>query len=121
MRFILAAGILLWSGTVLGAQVSPTPSMQVDHSGTATGSAVSVLSAGSITGGYRTDCFLQNNGAHTMYYSFTGTATSSSKELAPTYIMKCTNGVNAESGALSLLGTSGDAYSLTESFTSGQQ
>lgn len=107
---------------VMAGQVSPTPVSQVDHSGTATGSAVTVLTANTCAGstGCRADCTLQNTGANVMYYSFTGTATSSSRQLQPGFIMNCSGGVSVDQTALSLLGTNGDTYSLSESFPTGQ-
>lgn len=114
------------------AQVSPTPAGDVPHNGTATGSAVTVLNDGTSAAGYRTDCHLQNNGTHVMYYKFglpgapggTGgtasPATTADMQLAPGNSMYCNNGVTISSTALSLLGTSGDAYVLTEQFVRGQ-
>lgn len=120
-KFLLVSSILLTlSAATQAAQVSPTPSTEVDHSSNTTGSAVTVLAAGSSTAGYRTDCTLINNGLHNMYYSFTGIATTSSKPLAPGSIMNCTNGTVVDMQALSLLGTASDAYSLTESFVGAQ-
>lgn len=107
------------------AQVSPTPAADVAHNGTATGSAVTVLADGTSVAGYRTDCHLQNNGTHVMYYQF-GTpgvvvpATTSSLQLQPGFDMYCNNGVTISSTSLSVLGTSGDTYALNEQFVRGQ-
>lgn len=120
MKKLIIAALTCIGLSANAAQVSPTPETQVDHSGTATGSAVTVLVAGSSGVGYRVDCFLQNNGTHVMYYSFTGTATSGSKQLAAGTSMNCLDGVSVTVTALSLLGTASDAYALTESFVSGQ-
>lgn len=122
VKWILGAGLAMAGLTNIAsaAQVSPTPGTQTDHSSTATGAAVTVLTAGAINPGYRTDCFLQNNGTHTMYYSFTGTATVNSKRLESGNVMNCNNGVTVDVQALSLLGTNTEAYVLTETFVSGQ-
>lgn len=126
-KFLLGSSTFLLSLNLslalFGAQVSPTPQTDVDHSGTATGSSVEVLADGSSVAGYRVDCFLQNNGTNVMYYFFGSagsTATTSSKRLTPGAIMNCNDGVTVSSQALELLGTTGDTYSLTESFSRGQ-
>lgn len=102
-------------------QPYPSPILDVNHSGTATGSAVTVLQDGSSQSAtYRNNCMLQNNGTHNMYYIFGGgTATTGSKVLPAGAIMYCSDGVYVSSQALSLLGTSGDSYALTESFLRG--
>lgn len=123
-QFLLVAGIstylIFFNLPTFAAQVSPTPQTTIDHSGTSDGVVHTVLSAGSSVTGYRVDCFLQNNGTHTMYYSFTGVATTSSKQLGAGGAIVCNNGVTVDSQALSLLGTNGDIYSLTEAFVVGQ-
>lgn len=121
-KYIFVIGLIigLIDSSSEAAQVSATPEIQLDYSGTATGSSVKVLSDGSSTAGYRTDCFLQNNGTHVMYYSFLHVATSADKQLAAGNIMNCADGVTISSQALNLLGTNNDAYALTESFVRGQ-
>lgn len=126
-RISLAVGlaVVLMAGTVMAGQVSPTPAADVSHNGTATGSAVTVLQDGSSGTQYRTDCHLQNNGTHVMYYQF-GTpgvvvpATTASLQLQPGFDMYCNNGVTISSTALSVLGTVGDTYALNEQFVRGQ-
>lgn len=115
------AGLLV-NGGAFAAQVQPTPQKQIDHSGTATGSAVTVLVANTCgaSNGCRTDCTLQNTGANVMYYSFTGTATTTSRQLQAGFVMNCAGGTTVDQGALSLLGTNGDTYSLSEAFATGQ-
>lgn len=119
---LVLMGLVGYSQSTFGASVSPTQVSQVDHSGTATGSAVTVIPANTCgaSGGCRQDCFLQNNGNNPMYYSFTGTATTSSKQLLPENIMNCNNGIVVDQTALSVLGTAGDTYAATESFITGQ-
>lgn len=123
------------------AQVSPTPAQDISRNGTSTGSAVMVLQDGTSVAGYRTDCTLQNNGTHVMYYNFEAvgvcpsssggassctsggnapTVTTASKQLPVGGIMNCNNGVTISSTALSILGTNADTYALTEQFVRGQ-
>lgn len=120
-RLLGATSLLLaLSLSVNAAQVSPTPQTSVDHNGTATGSAVTVLAAGSSVSSYRVDCTLQNTATHVMYYSFGSTATTASMQLQPGGVMNCNNGVTVDSQALSLLGTAADTYVLSEKFVAGQ-
>lgn len=117
------------------AQVSPTPAFDIDHSASTPTTATVVLQDGTSIAGYRTDCLLQNNGTNILYYKFetvgvcpvgstigscTGTVTNQSRQLAPGLTMNCNNGVTISSTALSILGTTGDKYSLTEQFVRGQ-
>ena len=122
MRRLVWAGIIfsLIGFSTQAAQVSPTPVYQVDDSGILGASAVIVFQDGSSSAGYRSDCFVQNKGMNPMYYSFTGTATTSSKVLASGASFTCSSGTTVDSQALSLIGTSGDSYSATESFIRGQ-
>jgi hypothetical protein len=121
-KILLISSFLLSlsAGSSLGAQVSPTPGADTRHDGTTTGAAVTVLQAGSSSAGYRIDCTLQNNGTHVMYYSFSGAATTSTTQLLPGAVMNCSNGVTTSYGALSLLGTNTEAYSLSEQFVGAQ-
>lgn len=121
LTLLIIAGVG-YSQSSFAGQVTPTQVSQVDHSGTATGSAVVVIPANTCSGsnGCRLDCFLQNNATNVMYYSFTGTATTSSKQLLPGAVMNCNNGVVVDQTALSVLGTNLDKYSATESFITGQ-
>lgn len=121
--------------TTNAAQVSPTPGFDIDHSGSTPTTATVVLQDGTSVASYRTDCTLQNLGTHTLFYKFeavgvcpvgttiggcTGTVTTGSKQLAPGNVMNCNDGVTISSTALSILGTSGDTYALTEQFVRGQ-
>lgn len=120
IKWILGAGLVV---SQANAQVPTYPAIQTDvgHDGTATGAAVKVLNDGATNPGYRIDCVLQNNGTHNMFYVFGGgVATSGSRVLLPGNLMYCSNGITISSQALSLLGTSGDKYSLTESFLRSQ-
>lgn len=125
IRFTLGIGVL-YSTAVLAGQVSPTPASSISHNGTATGSGVLVLSDGSSVAGYRTDCTLENNGSHVMYYKFelpgvaVSSVTTSDKQLPAGGSMNCNNGVTLDSTGLSILGTSGDTYALSEQFVRGQ-
>lgn len=119
-KYLFIGLVVSYGVNAIASQVTPTPLTPITHNGTATGSAVTVLSAGSSVVGYRSDCFLQNNGTHNMYYSFVGTASSSTTVLAPGYSMNCANGVGVTQSALSLLGTNGDTYVLHEDFITAQ-
>lgn len=130
---------LPWQGAV-AAQVSPSPAADISHNGPSPTSATMVLQDGTSNAGYRTDCLLQNNGTHTLFYKFelvgvcpTGvtigsctsgafapTVTTADKQLAPGVSLNCNNGVTISSTALSILGTSGDTYALSEQFVRGQ-
>jgi hypothetical protein len=118
---LLTISLLVISNASIAANVQPYPSpvQDIDHSGTGTGSAVVVLK----DGGQQTpriNCLLQNNGSHNMYYLFGGgVATTSNRVLIPGMIMYCSDGITVSTSQLSLLATSGDSYSLTESFLIG--
>lgn len=122
VTLFLAAGSL----QLQAAQVSPTPAYSVTHNGTATGAGVLVLSDGTSAGGYRTDCTLQNNGTHVMYYKFelpgiaTSSVTTADKQLLAGASMNCNDGVTLDSTGLSVLGTNGDTYALSEQFVRAQ-
>lgn len=119
-KFLLISILLGVSGHIMAAQVSPTPEVDTPVSGTADGTAHVIMQNGSSIAGYRVDCFLQNQGTHTMYYAFGHTATIADKQLPPAGSMNCDNGPNVSSEALSLLGTSGDTYTGTEAFVRAQ-
>lgn len=106
--------------TSYAAQVSPSPEIQVDHSGTTTGASVTVLTAGTSVLGYRTNCFLQNTSIRPMYYSFVGVASATTKLLNAGGIMRCADGQGVSTQALTLFGTNADTYLLTESFPAPQ-
>lgn len=109
------------SGITLAANVQPYPSpvQDIDHSGTGTGSAVVVLKDGGQQSP-RINCLLQNNSQDNMYYLFGGgVAGTGSRVLAPGSIMYCSDGITVSTSALSLLASSGDKYSITESFLIG--
>jgi hypothetical protein len=134
-KFLLISSVILTSSKVIAGQVSPTPAIDIPHNGTVTASAVVVLQDGTSQAGYRVDCTFQNNGTHPMYYKFefagvcpagssigscTGTVTTADKQLPANGTMNCNNGVTISSTALSILGTAGDTYALTEQFVRGQ-
>lgn len=124
LSIILAA--LLVSSTSMAAQVSPTPAADIGHNGSTPTSGTVVLNDGSTVNGYRTDCLLQNNGVNILYYKFetagsnVATVTTGDKQLGPGTSMSCNNGVTISSTALSIMGSSGDKYALSEQFVRAQ-